>query len=218
MLKKAVAIVEENEKIRLKRFEISPFGTNAYIIVCRSTEDSVLIDAPGEDDLLIKSLEGTNPRYILMTHSHFDHTGALENLKSRLQVPVAAHTADSNRLPVTPDILLNDGDTLIFGNRRLKVLHTPGHTPGSICFLLDKIFISGDTLFPHGPGKTDSPAAFRQIIESLESKIFVLPNNTLIYPGHGDSSSLQKEKEEYAIFSSRHHSPNLCGDVLWLSS
>lgn len=213
-----MAIVEENEKIQLKRFEISPFGTNAYIIVCRSTEDSVLVDAPGEADLLIKSLEGINLRYILMTHSHFDHTGALENLKSRLQVPVAAHTADSDRLPVAPDILLNDGDTLTVGAINLKILHTPGHTPGSICFLLDKILISGDTLFPHGPGKTDSPAAFHQIIESLEAKIFVLPEDTLIYPGHGDSSSLQKEKEEYAIFSSRPHPPNLCGDVLWLSS
>lgn len=213
-----MAIVEENNQIQLKRIEISPYGTNAHIIVCRSTAESVLVDAPGKADLLTESLEGTKPKYILMTHSHFDHTGALSHIKSRMNVPVAAHSADAERLPVTPDILLNDGETLTFGNVDLKIIHTPGHTPGSLCFLLDKILISGDTLFPHGPGKTGSPAAFRQIIESLESKIFILPDDTLIYPGHGDPSILQKEKEEYTIFSSRSHSPNLCGDVLWLSS
>jgi hydroxyacylglutathione hydrolase len=213
-----VSVVEENDKIKLQRFEISPFGTNAYIIVCRTTTDSVLVDAPGEADLLIKSLEGTNPRYILMTHNHFDHTGALKSLKSRLQVPVCAHSKDAVQLPAALDILLHDGETLRVGDIDLKVLHTPGHTPGSLCFLLDKILFSGDTLFPHGPGKTASPAAFRQIVESLEAKIFLLPEDTLIYPGHGGSSILHKEKEEYAIFSSRPHPPDLCGDVLWLPS
>jgi glyoxylase-like metal-dependent hydrolase (beta-lactamase superfamily II) len=218
MLKKAVVIIEEDEKVQLKRIEIPPYGTNAYVIVCRSSADSVLVDAPGEVDLLIKSLEGTNPRYILMTHGHFDHIGALENLKARLQVPVAAHTADSDRLPVTPDTLLNNGDTLTFGSTGLKVLHTPGHTPGSLCFLLDKILLSGDTLFPHGPGKTSSPAAFHQIVEAIKTKILPLPDDTQIFPGHGDSTILKNEKEEFSIFSSRLHSPNLCGDVLWLSS
>lgn len=213
-----MSVVEKKDNMQLKRFKISPYGTNAYVIVCRATADSVLVDAPGEADLLAEALSGTNPRYILMTHSHFDHTGALEKLKSRLQVPIAADPADSDRLPVTPDILLGDSDTITVGDIDLKILHTPGHTPGSLCFLLDNILISGDTIFPHGPGKTSSPAAFQQIIESLESKIFVLPDDTRIYPGHGESTSIKREKEEYAIFSSRPHPPNLCGDVLWLSS
>jgi glyoxylase-like metal-dependent hydrolase (beta-lactamase superfamily II) len=100
----------------------------------------------------------------------------------------------------------------------LKVLHTPGHTPGSLCFWVGKYLISGDTIFPGGPGQTKSPTDLKRIIESITRKIFVLPDDTAIYPGHGDSTLLRKEKEEFAIFSSRPHNPNLCGDVLWLSS
>lgn len=213
-----MAIIEENDTIQLKHLEISPYGTNAYVIVCRKTAHSVLIDAPGEADRLAKSLEGTDPKYILMTHSHFDHTGVLAEMKSRLNVPVGAHSADADRFPVTPNILLDHGEVITFGSTALQVLHTPGHTPGSLCFLADKILISGDTLFPHGPGKTSTPTAFRQIIESLETKIFPLADDTLIYPGHGNPTILKQEKEEYAAFSSRAHPPNLCGDVLWLSS
>jgi glyoxylase-like metal-dependent hydrolase (beta-lactamase superfamily II) len=105
-----------------------------------------------------------------------------------------------------------------FGRISLKVLHTPGHTPGSLCFLVGKQLISGDTIFPGGPGKTKSSADLKRIIESITSRIFVLPDDTAIYPGHGDSTLLRKEKEEFAIFSSRSHDPNLFGDVLWLSS
>ena len=115
-------------------------------------------------------------------------------------------------------MLLNDGDTVSFGNLRLGVLHTPGHTPGSLCFKYGRYLISGDTIFPGGPGKTGSPVRFREIIKSLTEKIFVLPDDTLIYPGHGDSTVLKKEKDEFAVFSSHPPDPGLCGDVLWLAS
>jgi hydroxyacylglutathione hydrolase len=114
--------------------------------------------------------------------------------------------------------MLNDGDTISFGDLKLEVLHTPGHTPGSLCFKWVRHLISGDTIFPGGPGKTWSPRAFNQIIKSITEKILVLPDDTRIYPGHGDATVLKKEKDEFAVFSSRSHSPNLCGDVLWLSS
>jgi glyoxylase-like metal-dependent hydrolase (beta-lactamase superfamily II) len=166
----------------------------------------------------VERLKGTNPRYILITHNHMDHLGAFSELKSRLGVPVGAHPLDAKRLPSPPDILLNDGDTVSFGRIALKVLHTPGHTPGGLCFLTGQYLMSGDTLFPGGPGKTRTPADLRQIIESITKKIFVLPDDTQVYPGHGDSTVLKKEKEELAIFSSRSHDPGLCGDVLWLSS
>jgi glyoxylase-like metal-dependent hydrolase (beta-lactamase superfamily II) len=87
-----------------------------------------------------------------------------------------------------------------------------------VCFLTGKYLISGDTLFPGGPGKTGSPGNLEQIIESIKGKILPLPDDTYVYPGHGDSTVLRKEKEEFAVFSSRPHDPNLCGDVLWLSS
>jgi glyoxylase-like metal-dependent hydrolase (beta-lactamase superfamily II) len=147
-----------------------------------------------------------------------DHIGALSELKSKLRIPIGAHRLDAKGLPLRPEILLEDGEKVSYGKMSLKVLHTPGHTPGSLCFWVGNHLISGDTIFPGGPGKTKSPTDLKLIIESITSKIFVLPDDTAIYPGHGDSTLLRKEKEEFAIFSSRPHDPNLFGDVLWLSS
>ena len=210
--------VEQDDRIYIGKLEIAPFGTNAYVIKCRATGDSVLVDAPGEPQRIEQALEGSNPKYILMTHSHIDHVGALVELRSRLGVSVAAHEADARSLPAGPDILFNDGDEIALGNVRLRVLHTPGHTPGSLCFFTGHYLISGDTLFPGGPGKTGSTGDLKRIIESITTKIFVLPDETRVYPGHGDSTVLSREKEEFAVFSSRPHNPNLCGDVLWLTS
>lgn len=207
-----------DERIQIEKIVTAPFGTNAYIIVCKETKDSVLIDAPGEAAKIAERIKETNPKYILITHSHMDHTCALHELRSRLKVPVAAHLSDRSWLPSTCDVFLNDGDILSFGNAKLKVLHTPGHTPGSLCFLTGKYLISGDTLFPAGPGKTNTPTAFKQIIESLKEKIFVLPDDVMVFPGHGKSTVLKKEKDEFAVFSSRPHMPGLCGDIVWLSS
>ena len=213
-----MAVVVKDDNIQIERLELRPWGTNAYIIICLQTGDSVLIDAPADASIIMKRLQGTNPKYILLTHSHMDHIGALSELQSKLKVPLAAHAADSARLPSPPEMLLNDGDVVSFGKVKLEVLHTPGHTSGSLCFKIGKYLISGDTIFPRGPGKTKSPADLRQIIESITDKIFVLSDDTEIYPGHGDSTILKKERDEFAIFSSQHHDPNLCGDVLWLSS
>jgi glyoxylase-like metal-dependent hydrolase (beta-lactamase superfamily II) len=213
-----MSVVEEDGELRIEKLETAPFGTNAYIVRCLATGDSVLVDAPGEADRIADRLKSTTPRYILMTHSHIDHTAALSELKARLAVPVAAHPRDAAGLPSPPDVLLDDGGEVSFGEVRLKVLHTPGHTPGSLCFLKGRHLMSGDTLFPGGPGKTSSPAALRQIIESITAKLFVLPDDTRVHPGHGDSTVLKKEKDEFAVFSSRRHDPGLCGDVLWLSS
>jgi glyoxylase-like metal-dependent hydrolase (beta-lactamase superfamily II) len=211
-------VIEKDSHILIHKIETAPYGTNAYILVCQATRDSVLIDAPGEATKILSEMEETNPTYILITHSHFDHTGALGEVKDRLGIPVAAHPDDAHNFPLTPDVYLKDGDSVSFGKIELEVLHTPGHTPGSVCFVYGHYLFSGDTIFPAGPGRTGTPRAFEQIIQSLKEKIFVLPQNTLIYPGHGDSTLLEKEMNEFEVFSSRPHSPNLCGDVLWLSS
>jgi glyoxylase-like metal-dependent hydrolase (beta-lactamase superfamily II) len=215
---KSMVIVAKDESVQIDKIELGPFGTNAYVLTCRKTRDSVVVDAPGEAGKILERLKGTNPKYILMTHDHLDHVGVLSELKLALNIPVAAHAADTRNLPVAPDVLLDDGDVVIFGNIQLKVLHTPGHTPGSLCFLTGKYLISGDTIFPGGPGKTSSPSNLRQIIESITTMIFVLPDETVVYPGHGESTILKKEKKAFEVFSTRPHDPNLCGDVLWSSS
>ena len=176
-----------------------------------------MVDAPGDAQRVFDVLEGTHPKYLVITHDHWDHLGAFDQLRSKLNVPVAAHPADSGNLPSMPEMLLYDGDFIRFGNVECRVLHTPGHTPGSICLLFGKYLISGDTLFPGGPGKTSSPSAFHRIVESITSKIFTLPDDAQVFPGHGDSTVLKKEKQEFEAFSSRPRNPNLCGDVLWLS-
>ena len=213
-----MAVVVKSETIQIERYELGPFGTNSYIMTCLKTGESVVFDAPGDAPKILGQLQHTTPKYILMTHNHMDHTGALAELKSALNVPLGAHAADADRLPIPADKLLADGEEITFGNIRLTVMHTPGHTPGSLCFLAENYLIAGDTLFPGGPGKTGSPADFRRIVESLTSKIFVLPEDTRIYSGHGDSTVLKKEKQAFEAFSARNHDPNLCGDVLWSSS
>jgi glyoxylase-like metal-dependent hydrolase (beta-lactamase superfamily II) len=135
-----------------------------------------------------------------------------------LNVSVAAHPADAHDLPVPADILQNAGDKISFGAVQLEVLHTPGNTPGSLCFLTGHYLISGDTLFPGGPGKTWSPPDFHRILESITKKLFRLPDETQVFPGQGEATTLRKEKQAYEVFAARPHDPNLCGDVVWESS
>jgi glyoxylase-like metal-dependent hydrolase (beta-lactamase superfamily II) len=212
-----VTIVNDND-VRIERLTLGAWDTNTYIVVCQKTNESLVVDAPAKASEIIAGLQGTNPRYILLTHDHSDHTGALASLRSRLKVPLAAYEADSSTLKTPPEILLKDGDTISLGNLKVKVLQVPGHTPGSLCFKIGKHLLAGDTIFPGGPGKTWSPDEFRQLLKSITEKIFLLPDDTFIYPGHGDGTTVNKAKEEYAVFASRPHSPDLCGDVTWLSS
>ncbi len=210
--------VAKDDDIQIERLELGPFGTNAYIVICLKTRDSLLIDTPADASTIMDRLKGTNPKYILLTHNHMDHLGALSKLHSKLKVPLAVHALDAGNLPSPPEMLLSNGDTISLANLTIEVLHTPGHTPGSLCFKVGRYLISGDTIFPGGAGKTWLPADFKQIVKSITEKIFVLPDDTQIYPGHGDSTVLRKEKDEFAVFSSRPHNPDLCGEVLWLSS
>ena len=193
----AMALVVKDDNLQIDKLTLGPFDTNSYIITCRLTGESVAVDAPAEAAEILKGLKGTHPRFILITHTHMDHLGALSELKSKLGIPVAVHPLDARGLRVQPEISLDDGDSVSFGRIELRVLHTPGHTPGSVCFLMGKYLISGDTLFPGGPGKTGSPADFSQIIESITGRIFCLPEDTHIYPGHGDSTLLKKEKDSF---------------------
>lgn len=213
-----MTILVNDNSLKIERLQLPPYGTNAYILLCPATGESLIVDAPSEAGKIMASLKGTTPRYILLTHSHMDHIGALEQLRSDLKIPLAAHAADAGILSPPPEIMLEDGDAIDLGRIKITTLHTPGHTPGSLCFHTGNHLLSGDTLFPEGPGKTWSPADFAQIVKSITEKIFMLDDSTQVYPGHGEPTTLKKEEEGFGAFSSRPRPPGLYGDVLWLTS
>jgi hydroxyacylglutathione hydrolase len=214
----AMTVIVEDGTTRISRLRLGPWETNAYIVVCLETGASIVVDTPAEANSIIQELKGTTPKCLLLTHNHLDHIGALAELRNKLKVPLAAHPSDSTGLTDAPERRLKDGDKINLGKLEMTVLHTPGHTPGSLCFLLGHYLISGDTIFPGGPGNTRSSGDFKQIVRSLTEKVFVLPDDTQVYPGHGEATVLKKEKAAFAAFSSRPHGPDLHGDVLWLTS
>lgn len=210
--------VFSNPVVRIARCELGPYGANAYVVTCVQTRASVLIDAPAEAEKLLQALEGTTPGRILITHGHPDHLGALSALRASLHAPVLVHRRDAHDLPVAADGFVEDGDRVECGEVRLQVIHTPGHTEGSICLYSKGVLISGDTLFPGGPGRTRSPRDLSRILESIRLRILPLPADTKVLPGHGESTVLGKEKPSIEAFLARPHDPGLCGDVMWETS
>ena len=208
----------KDESIEIRRTVTGPYSNNTYIVICPKTRESVIIDTPAEPQVILKEAQGTKVKAILMTHCHMDHVLGHETIKQGTRAPVAVHPVGVSKLPLPPEVQLTHGQTFDFGNITFQVLHTPGHTPEGLCFLWREHLFSGDTLFPHGPGKTMSPDNFRQLVQSIEEHLMALPDATRVYPGHGDDTVLAKEKQEFHSFKSRPHRPDLCGDVLWLKS
>ena len=182
--------------MEIKRLEVGSFENNCYIVVCDKTGEAVIIDPAAEAQKIKEKIKGKKVRYVLITHGHMDHIGALDEIRKETKAPVGIHERDSRALRNQAEFFLTDGQILKFGNLEMKVLHTPGHTPGGVCFLIEKVLFSGDTIFPNGPGNTALPGAdYRQILQSIHSKIFILPDETLIYPGHGLETTVGREKK-----------------------
>lgn len=183
----------EGEDLIVRKIEVGTMENNVYVLECPETHQALLIDGCFEPDKILSGCDGANVVGIVQTHGHFDHVQALPELKQRLEVPVFAHPGDD--YPVEIDETLSDGGTISFGNREVTVLHTPGHTPGGICLHHGRHLVSGDTLFPGGPGNTwEDKKAFEQIIGSIRTKLFALPDDTFVYPGHGKDTTIGAEK------------------------
>lgn len=181
--------------LELKQFSVGSMDNNVYILIDPQTGDSVLFDAPTDAPQILRALEGTHLRAILMTHTDRDHVEALDEMKKATGAPIGVHIDDADRLPVPQDFTIEDGQTLNLGSIELRAMHTPGHSPGHLCYVTGDILISGDTLFPGGPGATrGSTERFNQIMEAIRTKLFVLPDSTKVYPGHGKGTTIGAEK------------------------
>ncbi|HEV3311421.1 MAG TPA: MBL fold metallo-hydrolase [Chloroflexota bacterium] len=180
--------------IELRQATVGDYDNNVYVLVDRATNESILIDAPFEPDTIEGLTNGTTVKYILLTHGDYDHIQALPEMERRLGAPVAIHPADAHNLSKAPNRSIEDGDVFTFGESSVRAVHTPGHTPGSISLVAGDILISGDTLFPGGPGNTKREGGdFGAVIASV-GRLFELPDGTTVHPGHGKSTTIGAEK------------------------
>ena len=204
-------------EVKITKINMGPYNNNGYIVICPDTNEGIIIDTPAEPEKLLGAIGDVQIKSILITHKHQDHLLGFDEITGAVQVPVGIGTDDADGLPRPPQIDLKDGMVIKFGNQEMTVLDTPGHTEGATCFLIGKHLFSGDTLFPGGPGKTRSPEAFQQVVDSITKKLLVLPDDTAVYPGHGDDTTIGKAREEYQGFASKPHSIDLFGEVTWNS-
>ena len=203
-------------QIQITKINMGPYNNNGYIVACPDTKEAVIIDTPAEPEKLLNEIGDLKIKAILITHGHQDHLLGFTEITNKVAVPVAVGGADVEMLPAPPSMVLGDGDVIEIGNHTIRALSTPGHTNGSTCYLIGQHLFSGDTLFPGGPGKSRTPEALKLELESITQKLLVLDEDTVVYPGHGDDTTIKEAKRQYEIFASKPHPDDLCGDVAWL--
>ncbi|MHB1614938.1 MAG: MBL fold metallo-hydrolase [Actinomycetes bacterium] len=201
--------VHELPALVVTKIAVGPLSNNAYLLRCRVTGEELLIDAADDAATLVR-LVGDGPlARIVTTHRHHDHWQALADLVQATGARTAAGRIDAPGIPVLTDELLDDGDEVAVGRARLRVIQLTGHTPGSIALLYvdpsgHEHLFTGDSLFPGGPGKTTSPAEFDQLMHDLQTKVFAtLPDETWVYPGHGDDTTLGAQRPHLIEWQAR---------------
>ena len=195
----------------ITKMSVGPMDNNTYLVACSTTGKSLLIDAANEAEKIIALIEQEAPVFdsIVTTHQHGDHWLALEDVHAATKVPTAAHPLDAEVLPVTPDVLLEDGDKVTVGNLSLDVIHLSGHTPGSIALALTEPsgqvhLFTGDSLFPGGVRKTADPEMFTSLLDDVDNKLFGRYDDaTVVYPGHGKDTTLGAERPHLAEWRER---------------
>jgi glyoxylase-like metal-dependent hydrolase (beta-lactamase superfamily II) len=199
--------------VSILKASVGPMDNNAYLVTCSATGETLLIDAANDADMLIDLVRNHAPKVslIVTSHQHFDHWQALEAVAQATGAPTAAHQIDADPLPVKPDRLLAGGDTVQIGELTFEVIHLRGHTPGSVALALNgpatggvtQLF-TGDCLFPGGVGKTWQPGDFNQLLDDVTTRVFdVYGDSTVIYPGHGDDTTLGAERPSLAEWRER---------------
>ncbi len=186
-----------NADVEVHRVVVGSYDNNVFIVRCRQTGESVLIDAANEHELLLELCQRLGVRRVLETHGHWDHIGAVAQLREA-GYEVAVTAADAPMLrDVGYDVFLDDAEVIEVGRLRLDAIHNPGHTPGSISFALagTPLLFTGDTLFPGGPGATKFEGGdFATIIDSIDTKLFTFPATTVVLPGHGVDTTIGRER------------------------
>lgn len=207
--------IHDDGDLRLAKFgPLGPWANNAYVISDKASGEAVIVDAPSGSQAVLDYARDLRITAILITHSHPDHWVDLNAVKRATGAPIFCHP-DERPLSGRIDQPLSDGDEIRVGRVTVRSIHTPGHTPGSACFLAGRFLIAGDTLFPGGPGHTLTPEDLQQTIASITGRLYVLPDDTLVLPGHGGDTTIGESKREFQAFASRSHPLDLCGDVLW---
>ncbi len=209
----------------VESFPVGPLNCNCSIIGCKETGEAAVIDAGGDVDVIIAAAEkhGLKIKYLLHTHAHFDHVLGSREVKEKTGAEICLHEGDQwlydNLLkqcslfgftatdPLPVDRYLNDEEEVKFGNLKASVIHTPGHTPGSLCFSVEdkeSVLFAGDTLFRQGIGRTDLwGGSFEEIIDSISNRLYKLDDSTRVVTGHGPDTSIWKEKRDNPFVSAK---------------